>query len=411
MASLFEDSRSPYHIACFTAIAGNRRAQWKRSTFIPTKGVEPGQGRANAKLAQKVADELEDAAQGRSKPERVKEFLTGIEDLRARRGLHRVFDEVMRRTIGSGLGGKSVKAFVDTWLDNVRGTVSPASILKYEQTATEFLEWLGGKAEQDMSAIGRVEISGFLKEQARRVSPTTANWLLKIIRLIFAAAEMDGIVSRNEARLVKKLKEAGDRNERRAFTVPELKKLLAVCGNEWRSMVLFGFYTGARLGDVASLTWQNLDPQRGEVTYTSRKTSRTVIIPMAKPLRRHVESLPAGDNPRQPLHPRAYETVMKQGRTATLSNQFAQLMADAGLVAARSHQAAENGKGRAGRRATSEISFHALRHTAVSLLKSAGVSDAVAMDLAGHDSAAVSRLYTHIEDSAKRKAVDRLPKL
>jgi len=59
----------------------------------------------------------------------------------------------------------------------------------------------------------------------------------------------------------------------------------------------------------------------------------------------------------------------------------------------------------------SEISFHALRHTSVSLLKSAGVSDAIARDLAGHESAEVSRLYTHIDESAKRSAVNKLPEI
>jgi integrase len=57
----------------------------------------------------------------------------------------------------------------------------------------------------------------------------------------------------------------------------------------------------------------------------------------------------------------------------------------------------------------SEISFHSLRHTNVSLLKNAGVSDAVAQDLVGHESAEVSRLYTHIEDKTKRRAVNKLP--
>src|SRR5262249_9703832 len=60
------------------------------------------------------------------------------------------------------------------------------------------------------------------------------------------------------------------------------------------------------------------------------------------------------------------------------------------------------------RRNVTEIRFHALRHTAVSLLKSAGVSDAIARDLASHESAEVSRLYTHIDDTAKRSAVKQI---
>jgi integrase len=102
--------------------------------------------------------------------------------------------------------------------------------------------------------------------------------------------------------------------------------------------------------------------------------------------------------------------MTRHGRAGALSNQFGDILAEAGLVDARSHKADENtGKGRATRRAVSEISFHSLRHTNVSLLKNAGVSDAVAQDLVGHESAEVSRLYTHIEDKAKRDAVDKLP--
>jgi hypothetical protein len=42
-------------------------------------------------------------------------------------------------------------------------------------------------------------------------------------------------------------------------------------------------------------------------------------------------------------------------------------------------------------------------------LKNAGVSEAVAMDIIGHDSKLVSQNYTHIEESTKRKALSKLP--
>ena len=235
--------------------------------------------------------------------------------------------------------------------------------------------------------------------------------MLKIVRVIFATAETDGLITRNEAKNVKRLKADQDSVAKRAFTLPELKKLLAACDDEWRSLVWFGFYTGARLGDLAALTWQHLDLQSNELHYRSRKTGRTVIVPLSNHLRAHVETLPAGDDPKQPLHPRAYRIVQAEGRTGTLSRQFGELLADAGLIARRTHSAREDGKGRSARRSVSEISFHALRHTAVSLLKSLGVSDAIARELAGHDSAEVSRLYTHIEEGAKRDAVNRLPSL
>jgi integrase len=170
--------------------------------------------------------------------------------------------------------------------------------------------------------------------------------------------------------------------------------------------VLFGFYTGGCLGDLAGLTWQNVDLARSEVRYESAKTGRVVLVPLATPLRGHIEQMPAGDDPKQPLHPRAFDILSRHGRVGMLSNDFQEILVTAGLAKERTHKAdKKNGKGRAGQRRASELSFHALRHSAVTMLKLAGVGEAVAMDLAGHDSAEISRHYTHIDHATKLDAV------
>jgi hypothetical protein len=43
------------------------------------------------------------------------------------------------------------------------------------------------------------------------------------------------------------------------------------------------------------------------------------------------------------------------------------------------------------------------------MLKKAGATDAMARELAGHESEAVSRLYTHFDADTLRGAVDSLP--
>ena len=58
-----------------------------------------------------------------------------------------------------------------------------------------------------------------------------------------------------------------------------------------------------------------------------------------------------------------------------------------------------------------DLSFHSLRHTAVSLLKDAGVPDAVVQALVGHESAAMSHRYTHVGKEALSRATDSLPEL
>ena len=97
--------------------------------------------------------------------------------------------------------------------------------------------------------------------------------------------------------------------------------------------------------------------------------------------------LPTSDNPNAFIFPGAASAK----RTASLSNQFRDILVAAALVEPRPHGHKSAGKGRDQAREASEISFHSLRHSAVTMLKAAGVSDFMAREIVGHDSAAVSR--------------------
>jgi integrase len=195
--------------------------------------------------------------------------------------------------------------------------------------------------------------------------------------------------------------------ERRPFTLPELKRLMELADKEWRGMILFGLYTGQRLGDIAALTWQNVDLVRQELRLDTAKTKRRMILPLAAPLLRYAEALPSSDKPDAPIFPRAGAIVERLGRASQLSNQFYDLLTAAGLARKKTHQAEK--KGRAARRDLNVLSFHSLRHTATTLLKAAGVSDAVAMEFIGHDSKSISRNYTHIETATLKAAAAKLP--
>jgi integrase len=156
---------------------------------------------------------------------------------------------------------------------------------------------------------------------------------------------------------------------RRPFTVPEIRKVIGVADKEWKSLVLFGLYTGQRLADLATLRWDNIDLARNEIRIKSRKTGKRLAIPIAPALKTHIESLAAAREGY--LHPKAAATVTSQKRSGTLSNQFADLLAQAGLRDKAPHTS--KGKGRDRKRSSNGLSFHALRHTAVSLLKDAGI--------------------------------------
>lgn len=55
------------------------------------------------------------------------------------------------------------------------------------------------------------------------------------------------------------------------------------------------------------------------------------------------------------------------------------------------------------------VSFHALCHTAVTILKEAGIPAAVVMEIVGHDSEQMSEHYMHVGSEALKKAADAIP--
>ena len=110
-------------------------------------------------------------------------------------------------------------------------------------------------------------------------------------------------------------------------------------------------------------------------------------MPIASKKRRPLGHLRAFKRPTAapgaPVNPLAFQAVQHcHGRVTTLSNRFAFLMAKAELRPAAPHHVLLN-RGRDGKRQRNELSFHCLRHTAVTLLKEAGIPQAVVKELIG----------------------------
>ncbi|MFZ4767668.1 MAG: tyrosine-type recombinase/integrase [Roseimicrobium sp.] len=378
MASLRKFPDSKFWYACFTLPDGKR--------------VQRSTKEAKRKNAQTKADTWETMSLERAKA----------------RQSHKVIAEIYRVAHKEELPDASIRGFAKAWLERRKGEISPASHTAYAAAVTLFLNWLGDKADRPLAELDTKHFVAFRDEQAKRVSANTVNKFIKQLRVVFEDARRDGYMSENPAKDCARLK-AVTTDTRRPFTVDEIRSVLAVANDEWRSMILFGLYTGQRLADIGNMTWANVDLGAEEIRLRTAKTSRIMRIPICTPLMSLIEKLPAGDNPSAPLHPRT-AALLDQKRGPMVSRQFGDLLASAGLVKKRDHNVSQ-GVGRASRRAGSELSFHSLRHTATSMMKNAGISPAVVQDIIGHDSVEMSTHYTHIESDAKRKALQSLPDL
>jgi integrase len=302
------------------------------------------------------------------------------------------------------LPSASIKSWCETWLQAKAIEAEASTHARYARIVERFIGCIGAKANRDLSTLQAVDITRFRDREAKELSRATANLSLKVLRVCFGEAVRQGLLAVNPGVRVPVLK-TSDKSARRAFTLPEIKRILKACGDdtEWRGLVLFGLYLGQRLGDLAKLTWRAVNLETGEIAFTAKKTGRRIVLPLVQPLVDYLTSLPVSDNPNAYIFPCAASAK----RTGTLSNQFREILVAAGLVEPRGHEA--TGKGRSQARETSEISFHSLRHSAVTMLKASGLSDVFAREIVGHESAAISRQYTHLTTDDLRNAMQRLP--
>jgi len=316
------------------------------------------------------------------------------------RGVSDVFTIANIETLES----HTIRSWCETWLQAKAIETEASSHARYASIIHRLLEFLGAKSGRDLSTLQANDIMRFRDREAKERSRATANLNVRVLRVCLGEAVRQGLLTVNPAARVKLLKSSKE-SKRRAFTLSEIKRILRMCGDdaEWRGLVLFGLYLGQRLGDLAKLTWRAVDFDSGEIAFTARKTGRRIVLPLVQPLADYLASLPASDDADAYIFPSAASAK----RTGTLSNQFREILVAAGLVEPRRN--VSTGKGHSHARAVSEISFHSLLHSAVTMLKAAGLSDVFAREIVGHESAAISRQYTHLTTDDLRNAMQRLP--
>jgi integrase len=379
MASLWKHPHSRYWIACFRDAHGQQRRLSTKET--------------NRRRALKIAEAYEHSSR----------------QLRSKRHVRRVIERLHEELGGEAVCTISSRAFAQSRLAAKKLEVSRRSFDFYAGTVAKFQRFLGPRVDMPIDQITKTDLVDYRNDLAKNLSPRTVNHDLSALKTLFLAARRDGVISENPAEFVEPIRSRTSRTPRRAFSLPELRAVLSVADPEWRSMILFGLYTGQRLSDIAQLTWSNIDLEKGELRLVTQKTGKTLLLPLAGPLQRHLESLPSADQPNIALHPRACQTFTAHGRSAALSNQFSDLLADAGLRQRKSRQSTS--KGRSAARVQNELSFHCLRKTATTLLHEAGVPQAVVMALIGHDSAEVHDIYIAVGKEALVRAASSLPEL
>lgn len=312
-------------------------------------------------------------------------------------------DIMARADIGETLQTVSIKDWFASWLETKDAKKAASTAVRYRAVCDRFLASLAKKATKQLTALTADDVQRFLTARLKAgMAPRTAVLDIKILRTCLNAARRQNKIPTNPAEAVDLADLVGEGGvERAVFTTAEVRMLVDAAHDEWPTLILLAYFTGARLGDCVRLAWQDVDLTAGTISYTQSKTGKKVTVPIHPELAAHLDQLASTDNPQPFIMP--HMASLKSGGRHGLSEGFKRIMRKAGVDG----QIVE-GKGV---RNISRRSFHALRHSFTSALANAGVAAEVRMKLTGHTTEAVHRGYSHHELDTLRAAVGKLPAL
>ena len=89
----------------------------------------------------------------------------------------------------------------------------------------------------------------------------TINLKMKILKIALKDAHRKGLILRDIGLAIKHLPQ-DDSDNRGAFTMDEIERLIKVAPHSWKGAILFAAQTGLRCKNIVNLQWKNLNLER-----------------------------------------------------------------------------------------------------------------------------------------------------
>ena len=241
----------------------------------------------------------------------------------------------------------------------------------------------------------------YINEQ--NLSPNRYNKIIQTCRLVFNTLQegelnghpnpfgetsKKGISNKSQKRSIK---------GRRDLSEAELAHICGTATGELRTLFAIGIYTGLRMGDVATLRWEEVKLSTGQIIRKTNKTNDLLCLPINPSLRPILEEISFEKRHKYVL-PQFVDLYLKD-RTQ-LSKIIQKHFKLCGIQTTRTREF---------KHATCEVGFHSLRHTFITICAKKGVSMATLGELCGHRSVTVQSAYMHLGKPEYIEAVNAIP--
>ncbi len=281
--------------------------------------------------------------------------------------------------------------FSDFWEQSYWPTQNYKSVGSLGAESALYKNWIFPK-------IGKVQLLRLKAKDVEKVSSAmfakgrsvaSVNYALAVISQVWNLAKRDGLVAEDSP--TKKVKLPKKDNRRTRFLTKDeatrLFKELKTRSPETHDMAILALYCGLRFGEIASLTWQDIDFENEDIYIKDPKTPVNRKAFFIKPVRNMLE--------RRALEPhskseRLFNTI-GGGKLARVSKTYGR------IVAEMFNQGIDDSR--------QKMCFHNLRHTFASWHVQLGTDLYTVKELMGHSNFKMTQRYAHLAPDGLRKAV------
>jgi integrase len=309
----------------------------------------------------------------------------------------------------------TVAAFLDRWIEHMKGQVSPRSHERYAELCHKNLAPLLGSVALTKlqpahisQAYAKALASGRRDGQGG-LSPRTVTHMHRVLREALQQALRWQVLARNPADVVRPPKV--ERRQMAVLNIDATAEFIDVArGTSLFIAILLGALCGLRRGEIVALRWRSIDLDRGQlsVVASAEQTDEGVREKETKSgNNRSVALSPTMIEELRQYRIRQAEQLLKLGVRLTdehhvvtredglplqprsLSHAFTKFM----------HQHPE----------LKRIRLHDLRHTCATHMLASGIHPKIAQERLGHSSVSVTiDLYSHVLPNMQGEAVNRV---
>jgi integrase len=315
-----------------------------------------------------------------------------------------ILSEILEQTTGKPIQQWTVRKWLAHWLEIKERVLSPHTMAQYRQVLRDFQQSLGARADLTLDHITSSDALAYRDATLKGGrGEGTANQSMTVVSAAFNAAWRQDHIKKNPCLALDSLhkKARANATKRGTFSSAQVAKLVHAAEGDWKAAILFGYYTGARVSDVANMRWESIDLSAEEICFTPSKTGKEITFSLHPNLKQVLKKGRKGIG-------KAFLFPALAGRDTGggkgLSACFAAIM-ERGGVEGNISRVVEGG------RRISSLSFHSLRHSFTSALANAGIAEEVRMKLTGHSTRDVHAGYSHHEMELLRSAIAALPKI